>query len=478
MSSKALSHISERIPFVSSSPFFAGARKPTPTNLKGYISPLQFARVAHDISMWREAIREMEQTFNPSRVRVQRMYMDVIENPWIKVLYDRYQELTTQRDYTVYQVKNGKRIQSDILTQNLAEQTWFGDYIEIVLDAPLYGYSLISLGDIVDNQFPNITSIQRENINPDGENQDGRPELMNMTYGINGISITDHPLISLCNHWIPTKSPRGVSTCGYGLLYNASLCEIHLRHILEWNMDFAEQYAQPIKKGFTSKTGKARAKFEAFLASGASNQWVLLDKGTNDNIEYTMADNAGTAWKTYDNIESRLKGVLAQMFLGHTDAMSSTPGKLGGMQAANKDGFNESLIEQAQNSKQIRYGNFTTRIINEVFAPKMRDLGKKVGSKAIANLIPEGYKFDLMNDKETNEIRRRLNADRLVTSQYVKMFNDGGYDVDLDQLSEHVGWKMTPSVPERKLTETRETMTTIKRLADENASTQSQDEQA
>lgn len=421
----------------------------TPTNLDNFITPVQFQRMSHDVKMWREAILEAELAFYPKRVRMQRMYMDTDQTGYFQAVIARFRELTMLRDYKVYQNKNGKQEISKDLTQSLEEQSWFQDYIEEIINAILYGYSFISLGNIVDDGFPYIKSIVRENILPDGNGSTKSPILTSMVYMTDGLHVKDDPLIEMCNHWIGTKPIRR-SSCGYGLLYVISLLEIHVRHISAWNVDYVEMFGQPIKKGTTRKTGKERTKFEEFLRNSASNAYVLLDKATEDNIEYEMAQSAGTAWKSYDNIINRLEGTAAQVLLGHTDAMKSTPGKLGGMQAANKDGFNESLVEQAMNAKQTITGNFVCRKVNEVGAPLFRRLGKYVGSKIIRDLIPEGYKFGLVNDKEENEIKRRTNAHRMLVSEYVKNLNTAGWDVDNEQLNEVVGLTLTPSIPETK----------------------------
>lgn len=429
---------------------------PTPTSISNFISPIQFQRFAHDVFMWRDAIKEMELPFYPSRVKAQRMFMDTVENGYVKAVIERWKDLTRLRDYTVYQRKNGKEIESKDLTQQLSYQTWFDDYIDFALDAILYGYSLIEMGDIVDDSFPNISFTRRENIRPDGILGDTKSEILtSLIYAIDGVRIEDDPLIRMCNHWIPTKSNRGVSSCGYGLLYNIALCEIHLRHIMEWNMDYVEMFGMPIKKGTTNKTGTARKKFKDFLKSSASNSWALLDKATGDDITYEMVQNAGTAWKSYENVEVRLKDIIAQLVLGHTDAMKSTAGKLGGMQAANKDGFNESLIEQAMNDKQTNAGDFICRKVNEVFAPRMRQLGKYVGSKQIYGLLPEGYYFGLKNDKEEAETERRKNAQNLVKSNIAKNLSTAGFIRNAKELGKDMGMDLKYQPYQRDYKETR-----------------------
>lgn len=434
-------------------------KEATPTHLKNYIAPLQFDRYAHDIGMWRDCIKEIENPIYPFRVKTQRMYMDVVINPYILALLDRCREVSLQRDLYIYQIKDGKKVISEGLSENLEHQDWFKTYMNYVLEAYWYGYSLISLGDFEDNAFSNISCIQRENIRTDTMNEG--VILNSLVYNIGGITVDTDDIVGLCNHYIPTKSSRGVSSCGYGLLYPISYNEIHIRHIVEWNVDNIEMYGMPIRKGFTNKTGDERKKFEMFLKNAASNAYILLDKSTQDEVEFVKTDGGGTGWKSYQDLEKRLKGVCSQLVLGHEDAMSSSAGKLGGNQSANKDGFNESLIQQAINSKQITYGNFICNSINHTFAPKMRKLGGVLHSKFIKNLIPDGYYFGLQNDKEEEEVKRRVNSFRKNVADWANTLNTAGYNVDVTQLSDIMDLKLTVEAPEKKLIEEKKTETNI-----------------
>lgn len=466
MNAKGLAALSKPVqPIAGYSTFAFGNQKPTATDLRGYITKIQFQRMAADVMDWREAMFEMEDPWFPHRVKANRIYIDTIENIYVKSLLDKWRELTLQRDYLVYQNKGRKREVSWDLTQQLREQGWFQDYLENVLDTILWGYSLVCLGNIDEKNglFPNLTNMRRENIRPDGYDSSGAL-LTSIVYNINGIKIqnnADDKLITLANHYFGTKSPRGVSICGYGLLYNIALYEIHLRHVIEWQMDYIELYGQPIRKGSTRKQGNQRRKFEDFLANAGSNKYILLDKATGDEIEYVNQQSAGTAWKVYSQAKKEFQGGLSQLILGHEDAMSTQPGKLGGMQAANKDGFNISIIEQAMMQKQTACGNFLCRQINEISAPKFRELGRFVGSKTLSGLLPEGYYFGLDNDKEEQEVTRRENANRKVISSYIKEFSDGGWKVDDKQLSELTSLSFTSYVPEKGLIEQRSNKTEI-----------------
>lgn len=448
-------------------------QKPTPTSLSDFITRMQFMRLAADLKDLRDGYLEAEQGFFPMRVKLQRIYMNVVENPVVKTLLDRAKELTTQRDWYIYQNKDGKRVKSEDLSAAINENLWFGDYIEYIVDAVHYGYTLIELGEIdtsnITNPFPGLSFTRRENIRPDGVNKDGAI-LSSIPYLIDGIKIekNEHePLIPLCNHWISTKSNRGVSKCGYGLLANISKLEINHRHIEEWQVDYIESFGTPTLVGETRKQGDKRKTFEKFLANAAANKYILLDPATGDKLTYEMPPSAGTGYKVFSLAKKEIEGLLSQSVLGHSDAIVSLPGKLGGQQAANKDGFNESLIEQAINSKQMWYGNYVCRKINEISAPRFRELGRYINVKFIRDLIPEGYFFGLANDKEEQEVIRRTNASMKVTSDLLlNMFNAGlrpkdvtSVDAWTKKLGFNVEWR--EEEPDRHLTETRKTNTNV-----------------
>ena len=464
--------------------------------ISSYITKIQFQRLSADLADLGDGVSEAEYAFFPMRIKLMRIFIDVVHNPFIKPLLDRAKQLTLQRDLYIYQIKDGKKVKSKYLSSAIQNQHWFQDYLEYVLDAVYWGYTLIELGDIdtsQDNPFPNLTFTRRENLRPDGvdvsQEQSGsyngiglgypnvtKPNklsgngltqysgfaspstyngksgavLTSIPYMIDGIRVqySDDPLIPMLNHWIGTRSDRGVSTCGYGLLTVISELAINIRHIIEWWMDNIEMFGQPIRKATTKKQGDKRRTFENFVKNMGADPWVLLDPATEDDIEFVYpSGGAGTQWKSYQLALREQAAAASQLILGHADAIISMPGKLGGAQAANKDGFNESLIEQAMNSKQIEYGNFTCRKVNEISAPLFRKLGTYVGSRQIRDLIPEGYYLGMLNDKEEQEIIRRTNANMQNTSIFIKNMYDGGIQLSdpkpLNDWSESAGFPAT-----------------------------------
>jgi len=451
-------------------------QRATPSNLDPFFLRIQFQRLASDLSDLAKAYSEAEYGYFPYRVKLMRIYQNVVENPSFKPLLDRAKELTTQRDKYVYQIKAGKKVRSDDLSAQLNAQWWLDDYIECVVDAVHFGYNLINLGDIdltnPNNPFPKLSFTRRENIRPDGINESGAI-VASMPYILDGIHIQENsrePLIPLCNHWISTKSQKGISKVGYGLLANLAKLEINHRHIEEWQVDYIENYGTPITKGSTKKQGDKRRVFERFLENSGANRWILLDPATEDKVEYEMPPSAGTGWKVFSQAKKEIEQAASQLILGHSDAIVSMPGKLGGAQSANKDGFNESLIEQAMNAKQLWYGNYLTRKMNEVCAPKMRELGDVVGSRLISGLFPEGYYFGLANDKEEQEVIRRTNSACVMFSTFTKNMYDSGLQPEkaemVDSWTQQLGlvdMKWIKVEPKKELDEKRDSKTEIKK---------------
>lgn len=429
--------------------------KYNPMRPKAQFPKVQFQRYAFDIQMWFEALRQIEKQMLPHRVELQRMYNNCLANPAVRAIVDARIELTLLRDYAIYQLKDGIKVYSRDLTQQLSNQSWFADYIKYIVEAKLFGYSLISLGEIENDSFPRLTIVPREHIRPDGDkygDYETGPILVNMVYGIDGVHLeagtkgyapveNSDERIALFNHYVTTPTDIGQSECGYGLLFPVSYNEIHLRHMIEWMADYIEQFGMPIKVASTQKMGRDREQFEQFLENMGSGGAIIVDEST-DKIEFVQQQNSGTGWKSYSQAIDYNEGVIAQLLLGHTDAIKSLPGKLGGMQSSNSNGYNVNLIQRAINNKQTLDGNHTCNYINNVSAPLFRKLGKFTGSRLIKNLLPPGYYFELTNDMEEMEFRLRKNSTLELASKSLKALSDAGLRADAQEMSDFIGFKV------------------------------------
>lgn len=390
-------------------------------NLRSYITPVQLQRLRHDIQMWREAVIESEQAWYPHRVRMQRMFLDTVLNGHVSACMQRRKNLTLLKDFKLC---NDEGEENEEVTK-LLKKEWFSLYCNYVLDAQFFGYSLISLGDLVNDEFPSLTTIRRFNISPD------RLNVTSYVYSLSGAQFTEDPY-RLWNVWCKTPTDIGVSLVGYGLLYKVAMYEIICRNTLGFNMDAAELYGMPIRKGKTMKTTEEeRATFERALAQMGSAGYILLDQ--MDELELIDSTASGQGFKIYESLESRCEKKISKILLGHADALDSTTGKLGATQGE------DSPVTQALYDIQTVDTRFLENNINTELLPRLREMGM---------FIPDDLHFEIKNDQEREEMRRREDASNMVTAQIAQTMKSAGLQMDATYFEERTGIPSTPATPE------------------------------
>lgn len=382
-------------------------------NLANYITPVQLQRIRQDVASWRDAIRETEQAYYPHRVKMQRLFLDTVLNGHVESCMERRSDLTLLRDFKMSTEQDGEESPLTSMMRN----PWFYNFLTYCLDALAYGYTLVSLGDLVNDQFPNQSVIKRWHVSPD------RYVVNSYVYSLSGVSWMNDPE-KLWHIYIPTPTRSGVSPCGYGYLYNVALYEIICRNVLGNNADFTELFSAPFRKGKTVKTEESeRAEFAAMLQNMGSAGWGMFDEG--DEVELLEAKNSGTGWQGYENLEARCEKKISKIILGHADAMDSTPGKLG----AGQDG-EESPVAKALAAKQTKDGAFIENIINTELLPRMREMGVA---------IPEELKFFFKNDTELELLRQREDESNKVTAEIAQIMKNAGMKMDPNYFTDRTG---------------------------------------
>ncbi len=357
-------------------------------NLSNYIAPVQLLRLKHDVRMWRDAVLEAELAYYPQRIKMQRMFIDTALNGHVKACTEKRKDLTLLRRFEL-QDSSGKRL--DEATKAISECEWFQKFLSYTLDAIYYGYSLIALGDIIDNDLPNLIIVKRWNTSPD------RYNVTSYDYAIVGQDFRADD-VKDWHVYVPTPSDNGTSPCGYGLFYNVAVYEIFCRNVLGFNGDFVERFSMPYVHAKTTKPSDERDDLEATVANMGANGYAITDP--QDDIEFLEAALAGTGWNGYDNLEKRCEDKISKLILGHSDALDSTPGKLGADQ-----GGDESPVQKALSEKQIKDGRMCERVCNTLLFPKLHNIGQ----------MPKGIKLVFLNDDEVQETveRENLNAQGL-----------------------------------------------------------------
>lgn len=405
---------------------FAPWSAPTPKDASSFIAPVQFQRLRHDINMWREAVREAELAMLPFRVRQQRLYVDTVLNPEVQSCLLRRKQLSILRKFDILGADGEP---SEDLTA-MFEAQWFYDFVSLALDSVFYGYSLIQLGEVFNNDMPEgVDMVRRFNISPD------RRCISIFEYAVSGIPFDDENFAPWLVY-IPTMTEIGISKCGYGLLYKLANIELYHRQTLMQNADYCEMFVHPFRLAKTDKL-EADAERQALykmLANMGAQSWGVISK--QDEIEF-ISDQSGTGWQSYGDFQKRLSGLIAKLVLGHEDAMQSTTGKLGSSQG--QGGAKMSPAAEALSDTQVQDGRLLQHIVNNKLFPKLRELGMD---------IPEGAKLKYKNDDEILEGQNAANANSLQFAQVLSELKKAGYQASLTDVNENLGITVTPATPD------------------------------
>lgn len=380
-------------------------------HLSNYSTQAQIMRARQNVSTWRDAIKEAEQEFYPQRVKMQNLYNDTIQNGHVFACMEARKELTLLRDFEVYvDEEEAEEVEEWLKSE------WFTQLISHCLDAQFFGYTLVSLGDIVDSYFPDMQVVRRWLVSPD------RLVVSSFPYGLTGPMFMEEPYRDW-HIYAATPTENGTSVCGYGLLYKVALYEIITRNVMAYNVTAAELFGMPFRHGKTDKTDEnERAEFEAMMQNMGSAGWAVTD--LDELIEFIAPPGgSGKGFEIYDNIEKRAEQKISKIILGHADAMDSVPGKLG-------NDAEESPAYRAIKRKQVKDGRYIEALVNNQLFPKLRRLGFA---------IPEGARFEFKNDEERYHAKRREIESSKGLAEVADAMKRGGLQMSADYFQEETG---------------------------------------
>ena len=311
----------------------AGGSFDVKKNLGNSAIPVPPLRQRQDPVSWRNAIIEAERSVIPYRTMMQVIFRDTILNPHIKACIEKRKNLTLLREFALVDEKGNK----DIEWTEFLHKSWFNNFVSYSLDAKFFGYTLISLGDINQNELNELTIIRRDNISPERENVSAAPYIPQGERW-------DSEEYAPWHIWVSTPNENGTTSCGYGLLYYIALQEIMLRNMTSNNADFMDLFASPYRALYMDINNEEERKtaYESLENQGALGYGIFAK---DDKLEVLDASK-GNGYKAYADFELRMEKKISTLILGHSDAVSSVPGKLGANQGGKDSAANTSLEEE------------------------------------------------------------------------------------------------------------------------------------
>jgi hypothetical protein len=238
--------------------------------------------------------------------------------------------------------------------------------------------------------------------------------------------------------WVPTPTQDGVTVCDYGLLYPVARMEIYLRCNTGWNADFVQLFGMPIRELKTSKTDeKERQRGVDALQNLASAAYIMTDSMEDELIIHSNAAG-GNGYKSYNDFDHRCVGSISKILLGHEDAISSVPGKLGAQQLTTSgsktdDASAGTPVAKAMRDIQTEDGNFIEPIVSYDLKEKMYNLGIP---------IPQNLRFRFLNDAEERAISEMEAAKNQMIATLALTFRQGGLQMDAGQTEKLTGLKL------------------------------------
>lgn len=401
--------------------FWKGIRN-DPKDLNAWRAPYQVQRLKNDLATLKLGVQEAERTASalPFRIILQTMFLNTIDNGDVYAAVDKRKSLTLLKKFHICD-ENGV---TDEAATKLLETDWFNLIRDYIHDSTYYGYTLITFGDLINGGFPNLQIARRTDVSPDRLNLATLPGIPI------GLPFMEEPYADW-NLYVPTKSENGISVCGYGLLYKCAPYEIIIRSLLGWNANYTQRFGMPTLVIKTQKDSEEeRDRAEEAAKKLASDPYVILD--LLDEFEFANGDTAGTGWKSYDNLENRCIKKINKIILGHEDAISSTPGKLGSGQ-----GGEESPQDKALSNCESIDTRFEENIVNNHLLPKLIKLGFN---------IPAGKCYRLKNDNETKEEAKEEADKAKAWSDIALAMKNAGLKMDVKDFEEKTGLKVTDIV--------------------------------
>lgn len=373
-------------------------KQPTRTQIASKIILRQQVRQREDVGDWRHALLLAESADHPDRTELIKIYKDVDLDGHITGIVSAIKNKIKSKPFMIVNAEG----EEDEEKTALFEKEWFFKFLDFIIEAPFWGYTLVQLGDIKDDGFPDIQMIPREYVVPErelvkkdlfeGRNRNGE----------NAFFYNEPPL----RDWfifIGEKKDMG--------LYNkATPHALSKKNMFTEMWEYAELFGMPIRKGHTDLNDPERRKnMEDMVRQMGSAPWAVLDKDdVIDFVERQSTDPSNVFIQpiklSNEEISKAFAGQVAtfdeKSFVGSAEVQERI--------------FNEFVITKMRNARFV---------VNSDLFPRM----------VLHRMIPFGFSFKW----KAEEILSISDKSKIITD-----LTKVGYGFDPETVTEEVGIKV------------------------------------
>lgn len=210
--------------------------------------------------------------------------------------------LTGDRYMIAKQDNNGKWIK-DVAASKITQGTQFEKIIKGILDAKMYGYTLLEISNLIDpttGRLLEVNSIERRNVLPD-----------------------QRRVVKQQHQWLPNWNIDAEQYChnyvlinsgGFGLYAATTPLILAQKYTLSNWVNFSHTYGQPIIHGKTiSEDSASRRRLANNMAAAAQNKIIVT--GKDDEIEVKNFATSNSE-KIYDTLIAYVDKCVSNLILG------------------------------------------------------------------------------------------------------------------------------------------------------------------
>ena len=385
-------------------------KQPTRTQIASRIILRQQVRQREDVGDWRHALLLAESADHPDRTEIIKVFKDVDLDGHITGIVSSIKNKIKSKPFMIVNAQG----ELDEDKTALFEKEWFFKFIDFIVEAPFWGYSLVQLGNIKDDGFPDIEMIPREYVVPERELV--KKDLFEGT-NRNGQNAFFYNELPLRDWFIFIGEKKDM-----GLFNKATPHALSKKNMFTEMWEYAELFGMPIRKGHTDLNDPERRKnMENMVRQMGSAPWAVLDK--DDVIDFVERQSTDPSNVFIEPIKLSNEEI-SKAFAGQVATFDEK--SFVGSAEVQERMFNEFIITFMRNTRFIINNQLITRMV-------------------FHRMIPSGFSFKW----KAEEILSITERSKIITD-----LTKVGYGFTPETVTEEVGIKIedfstpTPRTPE------------------------------
>lgn len=335
-----------------------------------------------DLADWRQAWQMAINVENPNRQRLYDIYRDVAVDLHLSGCMQQRRDYVLSRSFKIAKADGTE----DADAATFFDQIWFKQLMRYCLESIYWGYSLIELGDVINEEgrmgFTDVTLFPRKHVIP----EKGRVVLDKSQDWTAGIDYRQPPYAD----WlIEAGQPDDL-----GLFLKAATQTISKKNCMSFWDTFAEIFGMPMRIAkTTSRDPKDQTKIEAMMDKMGAALWGVFPEGTDIQVVETKQ---GDAYNVYDKRIDRANSELSKLVIGQT------------MTLENGSSQSQSETHLKVFSKIVESdGDMIRDIVNNQLIPKM----------VLHGFPLQGCSFE-WNDEEDYTAEEQVNFETMLLNNY------------------------------------------------------------